>query len=191
MKNISTSKSGMGIARAMIIIILILIVYVAFNILKAQTAPEEIDKSEYETLLQLDLENNYPKGPYEVLHNYYSIVSYIYGGECNQDEIPILIEKQRMLLSDVLLGTTTFIDQVENCIAIVDKLNENDQKLLSVTQELPVADPKNENITFEDVTEYYNNGTRTKIKYTLILEDNKWKILRWDIVDESAETEAE
>lgn len=188
-KNKNKSKALASVLRIVLILVLIGVVIVAFEY-RGHVEEEVEDQitTKYEEILAFDLENNYPQGPYEVLHNYYSIVEYLYGGECNEDEVPILIEKQRMLLSKNILEITPYDEQVENCKLVLRSLYENDQRILGVDQKMPVTDENNPNLSYCEVTEYYNNSTNSKIEYTLILEDTKWKILRWDKLNESTES---
>lgn len=183
-------NSSGGFIRILAIIFFITLVYVGFAYRGVKNEPDaNVDKSQYETILAVDLEQSYPNGPYEVLFYYYTIVQYIYGGECQLDEVPILIEKQRMLFANDLLELNPYDTQVENCESIVEFLYENNQRLLKVEQHMPVTDDENEDITYSDVTEYYSTGTRTNLKFTLILENKHWKILRWDVVDLEEQTE--
>lgn len=180
------SLGNSSFTRFLLLVVAAVLIYIGFNYrMSSNNSENQIKQTEYEKILSLDFANNYPQGPYEVIHAYYEMVNYIYGGECKTDEIPVIIEKQRILLSDELLKMNSYDSQVANCEAIVEKLKENDQKIIEIEQGISEKNFDDDKISYLSVTEFYNIGISKKIKYTLTLENDKWKIFRWDVIEEA------
>lgn len=140
---------------------------------------EEIP-SYYPEVAAVDLEKDYPKTANGVIEYNNSIIYALYSGGIKDTEIALAFSRQRKLFAKELLELNPFEETLAALTEDVVKNREAKKYIISFETNEAKYDGINENICEVEVIQKTNTSVEYVLKYHLILENEKWKILAWD-----------
>lgn len=171
-------------------ILVILCIILAFAMLKLfditkkeddTQVPEVIEHSqEYETIMNMDFQNNYPTGYLEVIEANNEIVMYEYGEEIQLGEGEEILTKQRELFAEELKELNPIEAQLANYIEDVTNYSGMGRYIASrkiLTSEILSYDGKAAQVLVDEV---FNDGLVVQYTYYLVKEGDDWKIFSWE-----------
>jgi len=171
--------------------VLAVVVVMFYYYLTTRRQPtEETDEelTEYQQIMKLDLENNYPATPREVVKLMGRIVKYLYDSP-NDEEIKPLALKVRQLYDEEFLKNNPEDEYLSNLITELAQWKEKNRK---ITGYRLVNEDVNEDTEIDDVkysVKYISYTIKEKGKFTevwrvLLRQDGKgrWKIVGWEFV---------
>ena len=140
----------------------------------------------YEKVMSIN-EENYPITPEEVVTLYTEGYKLLYGDKIKDTSIvPNILEKQRILLSDEILGNNPIEEQEQNVLSSMENIKSNKVRLTSVDLKPAMYDPKDSNIAYVKVDTKDNLfQTYYYLYYLERQQDEKWKITGWYNTDEN------
>lgn len=121
----------------------------------------------------------YPASYDEVLEDYYLTYEYLYGGECLDEEVTEVIEKQRMYFAKDLLNGNPLEQQIAKATQEVADYREKDIRVIQHVVNNIYLNEKNVNQAFALVTEYGSGMANKYVKYVFVKEGESWKIYGW------------
>ncbi|KAI4453648.1 Thioredoxin [Holotrichia oblita] len=138
----------------------------------------------YNEVMNYDFENDYPESASEVMEFNNKITLLIYGKMLLDNELlPGLLEKQRMLYSESLLSSITYDEQYENLVKGLEVYNQNKTICYDINQESPQNIPDHENMV--SINTIWQTSNMGKVMWMYTLEENdagQYKILRYEVV---------
>lgn len=145
-----------------------------------------ISEGIYEKVMSIN-EENYPITPEEVVTLYTEGYKLLYGDKIKDTSIvPNILEKQRILLSDEILGNNPIEEQEQNVLSSMENIKSNKVRLTSVDLKPAMYDPKDSNIAYVKVDTKDNLfQTYYYLYYLERQQDEKWKITGWYNTDEN------
>ena len=145
-----------------------------------------ISEGIYEKVMSIN-EENYPITPEEVVTLYTEGYKLLYGDKIKDTSIvPNILEKQRILLSDEILGNNPIEEQEQNVLSSMENIKSNKVRLTSVDIKPAMYDPKDSNIAYVKVDTKDNLfQTYYYLYYLERQQDEKWKITGWYNTDEN------
>ncbi len=145
-----------------------------------------ISEGIYEKVMSIN-EENYPITPEEVVTLYTEGYKLLYGDKIKDTSIvPNILEKQRILLSDEILGNNPIEEQEQNVLSSMENIKSNKVRLTSVDVKPAMYDPKDSNIAYVKVDTKDNLfQTYYYLYYLERQQDEKWKITGWYNTDEN------
>lgn len=195
--NKSLKKSNRRTANTfgMMIIFGIAIVAIYFK-LSTSTSPiieSNSNKNELETLLEKDIENNYPSSPREVIKLYTRIMKTFYNENLKDEQVNQLAKQICLLYDDELLTNNPFEDYLlELKVEITEYKNANRNIMNEVIEDSnKVKYWTKEDQEYASLTAGYT--LKEKDNYTKLFEDfilrkdnqGNWKILGWKLSDKT------
>jgi hypothetical protein len=168
-----------------IILLIVLTGGIYYFIDHERSSPKTKSLSPYQKVMSHDLEENYPSSPYEVMIMNNHIITYLYGLEIKEEEIPTVINQQRYLFSPELLELNPEDVQVEKIVTEIKAYKEQGFKIIRINS-LPVEyNPQNVKLATVKVIQFTNAPKNNYLKYVLEQQINgEWKILGWKSTDQ-------
>lgn len=145
------------------------------------------EKTAYEMVMEIDLDQNYPGDPQGVIKLNNEITVLLYGGAILEEQIEPVILQQRMLFAKELLDLNQAEAQVLMATAQIEDIKNAGQRVLGVTYKEPVYDPADDNLCSVYVMQFTSTNVSNSLKYDLIKEGGKWKILQFYFAEEGAD----
>lgn len=192
-----------GVKNNFIVKCILLIVIVAVGILvlyqtvinkKSDEAMEEdYPKTTYEILAAKDFDISYPATPYEVLKLYNKYLKYIYNSDSSDKEIEVLVDRIRCMWSDEWLELNERDAHVESMKKEIEQFKE-DKRVMSnytvsdsATIRRFTTKDNGEGCTLMSSYLYTHNKKTSKayMMFYFLKEDEKWKILYYELTDEA------
>lgn len=172
--------------------IFLIVIVISYYFIRTSTKPlikiGTDNATEYDKLLEKDIQNNYPSSPREVVKLYNRIMKCLYNQDLKDEEIDKLAEVLRVLLDEELLNNNpkdSFLIDLKSEITTYRKASrtiinytvqgnkdvgyweKNEEELASVVSSISLKE----------------NSDYTKVFHKYILRqdnDGKWKILGWE-----------
>jgi len=188
LKNSKKYKSNLFTLISILAVILVMFI---INRVQKENKLKEASKetlSEVQKILDMDLENDYPETPREVVKLHGDMTRLLYSG-IEDDEIKKLAEKIRELCDEELLEKNPldqYLNDLYTDISLWRKLNrkiENDFVVNEEREEIKEKDGKEYATAYISFTITEKGKTSELRKYLMRKDDdNKWKILGWDYI---------
>lgn len=141
--------------------------------------------TQFQKIMEYDLEHKYPISPYEVMAINHEIVQYLYGHKIQEHEIESVVAKQRKLFDKELLDLNPFEVQVEKVKKEVAEYQEVGFKIIKIDQVPIEYSPHNAKIASMKVIQYTNTIENNYLEYYLRKQtDDTWKIFGWQPIDQ-------
>lgn len=150
--------------------------------------PSDEELTEYQQIMNIDLEQNYPATPREVIKLFGRIIKYIYGSPMDEEIKPLAL-KIRELYDTEFLDNNPEDDYIDDLLSELASWKENDRK---ITGYRLVNDDLDEETEVDGVrysVKYISYTIKEKVKFTetwkvLLRQDekNRWKIVGWEYV---------
>ncbi len=183
-KKTKEKKSGSGGTIIALIIMAICIVAIFLGVTLKVKQNNEILPDQGAELLERNLEVDYPDSPIAVMTYYYDIYKYLYSGSANVSYTSELVWQQRLMFTRELQVLNPYEIQKETALEEIVSLHDSGLNIISVELSDAKLDPENTSIAYVTVTEYWTGLNNITKEYALYLEDGKWKIHRWDIIEQ-------
>ncbi len=182
----------------------ICLICVVFYFVAESQVTEEEQLTDIEKVILMDLENDYPKKPREVVKLYNRIVEGYYGGEATDEQIEKLADQMMYLMDEDLLvknDRETYhqsvrdeikaYKQIDKVLLKTDVCDTNDVVYVTDRQE---GTSKADELAFVEASYFVKtngNFTNTNQKFLLRQDENGlWKILIFKVIEgESSEDE--
>jgi len=150
------------------------------------TVVEKTELSKFEKIKKLNEQQSELFSPNEVIERNNIILSYLYGGELeNEEEIDDLILFQRNLFDPDLLAINPYEEQVEKVKATLEEYKKTGYRIIEIKRDVVQYEKNNPNIAKIRVIQYTNSNKDNYLEYYLRKqEDGSWRILAWEITDE-------
>lgn len=134
-------------------------------------------KKDREEITKVINDNEYPKTANDVVKRYVKLKQYIYSGkDIDKDFLEEIIFTQRKMFSKELFDYNSELQQNEDAMKEIEDFKENRKKILKIEVEL-LSISSDEKVVDIRTIEYLNyKDVKNYMEYTLILEDDKWKI---------------
>lgn len=145
---------------------------------------------EVNTLLNKDLNIDYPSTPREVLKMYSRLQSCVYNQDLSDQDLTAIVGQMRMLFDDELIATNSLEQQLED-LKKEKKEYQKAKRTISnyvIDKESSIAEKKIEGKEYATLEVSYliqENGGYNKTYEQFILrknEEDKWKILGWELL---------
>lgn len=172
----------------------ILVLYQTLINKKSDEAMEEdYPKTTYEVLVAKDFDISYPATPYEVLKLYNKYLKYIYNSDSSDKEIEVLVDRIRCMWSDEWLDLNERDAHVESMKKEIEQFKE-DKRVMSnytvsdsATIRRFTTKDNGEGCTLMSSYLYTHNKKTSKayMMFYFLKEDEKWKILYYELTDEA------
>ncbi|MGN0480865.1 MAG: DUF6715 family protein [Lachnospiraceae bacterium] len=186
-------KKNLRIIIAVAILAVLGISYYFYLANRPQGTPDiESDNPELSRLLTLDVANNYPQTPKEVVKLYAQITQAYYKTKLTDQQIEVLGMKARLLFDDELLKTQTdseFLIALKNDIDTYQGLGRfvGDFEIASSSL-IQYKTIREKNYAIVPMKYILRQGKETVSAYHSFKlrkdQDGKWKILYWETCDE-------
>lgn len=111
------------------------------------------------------------------------ILQYYYGETSTQEKlknIDQVLEKQRALLSVELISQNSKEQHLTQLKKEIEHYKKLKLFMVQTKSEKANIDSANPNYSTVRAVQFFNKNKTFYIQYTLILEDNAWKILKWE-----------
>lgn len=190
-------KSNFIVKCTLLIVIVgvgILVLYQTLINKKSDEALEEdYPKTTYEILAAKDFDISYPATPYEVLKLYNKYLKYIYNSDSSDKEIEVLVDRIRCMWSDEWLELNERDAHVESMKKEIEQFKE-DKRVMSnytvsdsATMRRFTTKDNGEGCTLMSSYLYTHNKKTSKayMMFYFLKEDEKWKILYYELTDEA------
>lgn len=167
--------------------------YTVINNKSDEAMEEDYPKTTYEILASKDFEKLYPATPYEVLKLYNKYLKYIYNSESSDEEIEKLVDCIRSMWSKEWLDLNERTAHIANMKKEIEEFRRDNRVMSNYT----VSDSATiRRFTTKDSGEgcalmssyLYTQKKKTSKAYMMfyfLKEDGKWKILYYELTDES------
>ncbi|HHW66420.1 DUF6715 family protein [Defluviitalea raffinosedens] len=166
-------------------IIVLLICVGAYYYGAKEKAVKQEKTTEFDKIIEMSKEANYFNDPDQLMIMNNRIISYLYGGKAEDDQIEQLVSIQRTLLDNELLEINPFEAQLSKIKGKLEEYKENNLKVIQIKQQSAQYDGKNTNIAKVKVIQYMNGGNDHYLEYYLRKQpDETWRILGWEVIDE-------
>lgn len=172
----------------------VLVLYQTLINKKSDEAMEEdYPKTTYEILAAKDFDISYPATPYEVLKLYNKYLKYIYNSDSSDKEIEVLVDRIRCMWSDEWLELNERDAHVESMKKEIEQFKE-DKRVMSnytvsdsATIRRFTTKDNGEGCTLMSSYLYTHNKKTSKayMMFYFLKEDEKWKILYYELTDEA------
>lgn len=187
-KKSKNKKSNGKLIGGIVIVLLVILLFglfELFGILKKEEeqveVPDVVEHSqEYEKIMSMDFQNNYPDGYLQVVEANNEIVMFEYGEEIQFGEATDVITKQRELFATELNDLNPVEVQVGKYIEDASNYRGMERYIVSrkiLTSEILSYDG---NVAEVVVDEVFNDGLVVQYTYYLVKEDDKWRIFSWE-----------
>lgn len=207
MSETNNEKNSKKLQPSQIIRFAVIIVLVALIVLgiyihitnKSKNSAQQAEKNmtEATVLMQLDLENQYPKTVRDVVKLHCRILKCIYNEELQEKDLKILNDQIRQLLAEELLEENEESEQFAELLNEIGNFQSAGKRFISY------AIDAEENVEYKEVNgvEYAIVYVTCNIKegkttdalqeeYLLVKEDGQWKILGWQGIAAEDEPDA-
>jgi hypothetical protein len=173
----------------MVVVVLILYVYLSNH---ATGDKETTQSSETETLLNVDLDQDYPKTVRETVKYHCSYLKNAYNGKFTDDELIQVNQQIRKLMDDELLEANEEATQLQGLRDQVELYQEEKRKIVSFT----LAEGSQVEYNKEGGKEYAKlkvtfkfSSSSVEEEYILRKDDEgRWKILGWQVANQTGTT---
>lgn len=147
---------------------------------------KNIGEKMYASLMALDLKNQYPAAPLDVMDVYADTAMLLYGDIIVNDElIKDVIGVQRQLYSDELLSKATEQEQFDEFKNSLETLQSSGFRMTKAEATATNYDPLNKDACVVNLYEYAIN-VEDKLEWNFHLikgDDGKWKINTWELMN--------
>jgi len=171
-----------------VLAIAILAFYYYLTALKKPAQETNQELTEYQQIMNIDLEQNYPATPKEVVKLQGRIIKYLYDSP-KDEEIEPLALKVRQLYDEDFLANNPEDEYINNLISELASWKENKRK---ITNYLIVNEDMAQEAEIDGVryaVKYISYTIKEKVKFTEVWkvllkqdEENRWKIVGWEFV---------
>ena len=142
----------------------------------------------FESVMNTDLVNDYPRTPQEVMRYFLDISRLIYSGMIvNEDLYPALVAQMRNLLGPELLMLNSFEEQLATVMDSVAVFAELGIFQTGWEQLPPLFDTADPTVAYIRATQSFNTGETFYWLYSFerVIPGNEWRIVRFDRTDEN------
>lgn len=174
-------KKGAGPLAVIIIAICVFAVIVGVWLKIRQSSEVPVDVGQQ--LLERNLEVDYPEGPDAVMEYYYELYKYLYSGSSDVTYTSEIIWQMRLMYTRELQVLNPYEKQKEQALEEVVQGQTSGISIISSEITDTRYDEANQTIAYVTVKEYWTGIRNVTKRYSLYLEDGKWKIHRWDNVE--------
>ena len=173
-------------AVAIIIVLSLFAALVFFAVTRGNRSTGSLAERRLEEVMALDFSQDYPEQPDKVLAAYNDIDAFLSGNTFDlpnftDDDLRVLVEKQRELMDAELLGQNPVESHIEGYRAKMEYLKEEDLRIVQINTETPVFsyDPRRCSIV---VKQFWNKHVQIDLNYYLRRENGseRWKISGWE-----------
>lgn len=190
----NTSKKGNTIIGILFIVLVLFVIvgFIGISFLKSDGTSKYFYKEDsvgaqnlYDNIMRIS-EENYPKTPEGVVNKYTEVYKLLYGNKIKDLSIvPNILDKQRILLSDDLLDSNSFEEQVNEVLYSIENLKNNKVKITSIEVKSFSYDQIDNTLAYVKVDKTDSLFQKYYYIYHLKLENEKWKITGWYNTDEN------
>lgn len=141
----------------------------------------------FESVMNTDLANNYPRTPEEVMTYYFDLSRLIYSGMIvDRDLYPKIITQMRHLFGPELIELNSFEDQLESVMDVVDRFASYGIFKTGWEQLPPIFDVNDPTVCYIRAKQIFNTNETFFWEFRLerIIPQNEWRIIRFDNTDE-------
>lgn len=160
-------------------IFLAVIVIIAFVYLRLPQRKEVI-LSAYPEIAQVDLDKNYPATALDLIEYNNKVIFAMYGGGIKDTEIALAFARQRKLFASELIELNPFEDNLVKLTEDIVKNKSAQKYIVGFETGEATYDGVNDSICTVEVLQKTNTAVEYLVKYHLITENGKWKILAWE-----------
>ncbi|MCL2352560.1 MAG: hypothetical protein FWC55_08525 [Firmicutes bacterium] len=153
----------------------IFVLALAVSAVRADRNPDKFmpGRVRAQSLLETDLDGDYPQDPAALAELNGRFVECLYGG-ADESLIPGLIRKQRRLFAGALLELNPEEEAVSRAMEQIGRMSGRGLRITGAEAGEPVYDGADAcSVT---VTEYMTRNMRDTLEYTMIRENGRWKI---------------
>lgn len=145
---------------------------------------------EVNTLVNKDLNINYPSTPREVLKMYSRLQTCAYNQGLSDKDLTAIIEQMRMLFDDELITANSLEQQLEDVKKEIKQFQKKKQTISnyvidkdSSVKEKKIKEKEYATLVVSYLIKEYRGYNKTYEQFILRKDaENKWKILGWDLV---------
>lgn len=131
----------------------------------------------YDTIINIDFDNNYPNSPEEITDIYNDTSLMLYGDMIIDEDIrKNVLVVQRRLLSDAMLEANPLDIQYENLIKATNELYDKDVRAMTFDRGKPFYVASNEDLCTIPVRQEFTNSDDINWTYYLKRIDGLWKL---------------
>lgn len=169
-----------------VLFMIVMCVAYFFYVREKATAPQEtvvaIQVNEKFAEIKKQLESEYPSTPKEVMQVYNELMGYAYCSSMKDTYIDAYVDDLRLLYSKGILENNTKEQQV--AALTLERIQKEDAPLIIISSTVEaviktqVGDTISDTSAQVEVKHFTNQGNFTRT-YTLVKEDGKWKIDKW------------
>lgn len=184
-----------GYARFFLIICIVMGIIVVLSVTRPRNTQQASQTKDLDEIMAIDLDQNYPETPDEVLMVYNKIEKLLSGNLPNgytDEDLNMLIEKQRKLLDSELLAINPLDAQMQGVREKLDYVAQENMRIIQIIQETPRFTDNATRCSINS-NQYWSlknkyNGTSYSIYHLLKEEDyaeteGKWHIVGWEVTD--------
>lgn len=154
---------------------------------------------EVNSLLNKDLNINYPSTPREVLKMYSRLQACLYNQSLSDEELTSIIEQMRVLFDDELIAANSLEQQLEDLKKEVGEFQRKKQTISNyiIDKESSVKEKKIKEKEYATLSVSYlvkeSKGYNKTFEQFVLRKDaeGRWKILGWDLVKNKDEKQEE
>jgi len=142
----------------------------------------------FESVMDTDLINDYPRTPQEVMRYYLDISRLMYSGMIIDEGLyPKLVAQMRHLLGPELLSLNSFEDQLDALLSSVAIFEEQGIFQTGWDQLPPIFDSTDPTICHIRVTQSFNTGETFHLVFNFerVIPQNEWRIVNFYLTDEA------
>lgn len=159
--------------------VILMIVLIFYTNNKVKDNPKPVSK--YDELMLIDLENEYPDNPSDIIKLNNEIIKYLYSRDITEDEIESLITLQRQLFATTFLELNPINTQIEQLKEQIKVYKKNKLQVSDTKISPPEYNTNNYAVCIIKSLYYMTKGNDIYRTYTLIKEHDKaWKIYSWE-----------
>ena len=172
-----------------LIVVIISLCLVVYGMTLERKVNDEALSIEIRNILELDLENEYPDNPYDVIQINSMITKVYYLFETKDEVLEEIIEKQRLLYSQELLDANPQKVQFERVKKEIEDYADRERVIISWEiveniDEIEYYYEDNKQLCNINVVYYIMENEESSInvhhEYILIKEDDNWSVLGWE-----------
>lgn len=154
---------------------------------KGEKETEKVHLKEWKTLIEKDLEQEYPPTPTSLVEYYSELVLAYYAEDCEEELFEKLVERSRELYDEELLNNNTKDDQLLLLKADISEYADEKKSIINYTvcsqDEVEYGTLDGEDVAKLTVTYRIRKGsTPSDLKEEFFVRkasDGKWKIVGW------------
>jgi hypothetical protein len=175
---------------ALPIIVVFFAVLIYFGVTGGTNTQETLSQREFREVMALDF-SDYPEQPDKVLEAYNMIDRFLSGNtpeDFTDEDLTVLIEKQRLLMASELLAQNPLEHHVRGYREKIENLRQESLRIISIRTETPIFSD-GANTCQIAASQFWNKSFNISIIYNMVkTEDGDWKIVGWHTnTDESSE----